>query len=119
MMSDMPTSSVAFRVPAAERPARSPDGRSVALPLFHAHDGADRLDRGGAGRTGVAAATAEALMLAGRIIMDAGVRQDTRDAWYITDEDHTGLTLLVMDVVVAEAAATRLVSLLPNGLEVG
>lgn len=91
----------------------------MPLYYFHVHDGADRPDRDGTDLPGSAAVRAEALMLAGRIVIDAGIRQDARDAWHITVADHTGLTLLLIDVVVAEAAATGRVSPHANEMEVG
>lgn len=73
---------------------------------FHLHDGVDRPDAEGTELAGIEAARAEALRLAGEIIRDAGVRADLGEEWRVTVTDDAGLTLFIMDFLVAESPAT-------------
>ena len=74
--------------------------------FFHVHDGTVMRDRDGTELPDLQTARAEALMLAGKIIGDAGARRDLGEEWVIEVTDETGLILFRMDFVVAESAAT-------------
>lgn len=72
---------------------------------FHVHDGVDSLDMEGTELPGIDAARAEAIVLAGEIIQNAGMRADLREEWRITVADVTDLVLFRMTFMVAESPA--------------
>ena len=74
---------------------------------FHVRDGVDRPDRDGIDLPDIRVARAEALKLAGEIIRDAGMRDDLGEEWRITVTDEAGLTLFIMDFLVAEASTLK------------
>ena len=77
------------------------------MPQYHfnVHDGVDRPDRDGRELRDIHAARAEALVLAGEVIRDAGMRADIGEDWRIEVTDDTGLTLFLMSFLVVESPA--------------
>jgi hypothetical protein len=90
----------------AERPARSRLRMGVAaMPKFHFHLDDER-DQDGLVLPDLAAAKCEALEFAARHICDAANVFWDREDWTLTVTDERGLTLLQVQIVGTQSAAT-------------
>ena len=73
--------------------------------FFHVRDGIDSPDLEGTELADLGSARAEALVYAGEIIRNAGMRAELGEEWRITVTDEAGLMLFVMTFLVAESPA--------------